>query len=126
MDPLLTQVNWLAVIVGAVGAFALGMLWFGPIFGKAWAAGSHNIAPPRRLPVMAMLAQAIGTFLMALAIGATETQQALVTALVVILGFAALQLGGGLFSQKSPAAALIDGGFVVAMGVVMIAAQAIL
>ena len=125
MDPMLTHVNWLAVITGAVAAFALGMLWFGPIFGNAWAAGSHNIAPPPRPPLMAMAAQAIGTFLMALAIGAAETQQALITAIVIILGIAALQLGGALFSQKSSAAALIDAGFVVAMGVVMIVAQAI-
>ncbi|MEO6298596.1 MAG: DUF1761 domain-containing protein [Paracoccaceae bacterium] len=126
MDPMLTNLNWPAVIVGAVAAFALGMVWFGPIFGKAWATGSHGITPPSRLPLGAMAAQAVGTFLMAVVIGATETQQALVTAILVILGFAALQLGGGLFSQKSPVAALIDAGFVVAMGVVMIAAQAIL
>ena len=64
-------------------------------------------------------------FLMALLIGATETLQDLPTALVAILAIAGLQLGGALFSQKSTAAALVDGGFVVAMGVVMIAALAV-
>ena len=73
-----------------------------------------------------MAAQLIGTFLMALAIGATETVQDLPAAVVLILAIAALQFGGSLFSQKSTGAAVIDGGFVVAMGVVMIAAQAIL
>jgi hypothetical protein len=28
--------NWLAVIIAAVGAFAIGFLWFGPLFGKKW------------------------------------------------------------------------------------------
>jgi hypothetical protein len=30
-------VNWWAVIVAAVATFILGMLWYGPLFGKVWA-----------------------------------------------------------------------------------------
>ena len=126
MQTMLSSVNWLAVLVGTAAAFTLGMFWFGQIFGKAWSAGSHNITPPASLPLGAMAAQLIGTFLMALAIGATATVQDLPTAVVLILAIAALQYGGSLFSQKNQAAALIDGGFVVAIGVVMIAAQALL
>ena len=126
MTTLLSNVNWLAVIVGTVLSFGLGMVWFGQIFGKVWAAGSHNLSRPESLPLAAMLAQLTGTFLLALVIGATETIQDLPTAIVAILAFAALQLGGSLFSQKSTAAALVDGSFVVAMGVVMIGAQAVL
>lgn len=126
MTTLLTQVNWLAVLVGTVAAYALGIVWFGKLFGTVWARGSHDIKPPATLPFAAMSVQLAGTFLMALLIGATETVQDLPTALVAILAIAALQFGGGLFSQKSPGAALVEGGFVVAMGVVMIAAQAIL
>lgn len=29
-------VNWLAVVVAALSGFAIGSLWYGPIFGKAW------------------------------------------------------------------------------------------
>ena len=29
-------INWWAVLVATVAAFALGGLWYGPIFGKAW------------------------------------------------------------------------------------------
>ena len=126
MTTLLSNVNWLAVIVGTVLSFGLGMVWFGQIFGKIWATGSHGITPPDSLPLGAMLAQFIGTFLLALVVGATETIQDLPTALVAILGFAALQLGGSLFSQKSTGAALVDGGFILAMGVVMIGAQGVL
>ena len=118
--------NWLAVLAGTVAARALGMVWCGEIFGRAWAAESHNVTPPVTPPLAAMAVQLVGTFLMALLIGVTETVQDLPTAVVAILGIAALQLGGSLFSQKSMGAALVDGGFVVAMGVVMIAAQALL
>ncbi len=126
MTTLISNVNWPAVLMGTVLSFALGMFWFGQIFGNAWAAGSHDITPPAKLPFAAMIAQLIGTFLMALVIGATEAVQDLPTGLAIILAIATLQLGGALFSQKSTAAALIDSGFVVAMGVLMIGAQAVL
>lgn len=30
--------NWIAVIVAALVAFAVGGIWYGPLFGKAWMA----------------------------------------------------------------------------------------
>ena len=32
------QVNYLAVVLAAIANMAVGFLWFGPIFGKAWIA----------------------------------------------------------------------------------------
>jgi hypothetical protein len=122
MEPL----NWIAVLAGTVVAFGLGMLWFGPIFGTAWAKGSHDIQPPDRPPLTAMALQLAGTFLLALVIGLTAQTNALGTAIAAILAMAVLQLAGGLFSQKSAAAALIDAGYIIAMGAIMIAAQGLL
>ena len=34
-----SAINWIAVIVAAVAFFALGAIWYGPIFGKAWQKG---------------------------------------------------------------------------------------
>lgn len=34
-----SAINWLAVIVAAVAFFALGALWYGPLFGKKWQKG---------------------------------------------------------------------------------------
>ena len=33
---VLSDLNWLAIIVATVMSFALGFLWYGPVFGKAW------------------------------------------------------------------------------------------
>jgi len=33
-------INWLAVVVAAASTFALGGLWYGPVFGKLWMAAS--------------------------------------------------------------------------------------
>ncbi len=32
-----SSVNWLAVLVAALAAFAVGFVWYGPLFGKKWA-----------------------------------------------------------------------------------------
>ncbi|MGB3177247.1 MAG: DUF1761 domain-containing protein [Albidovulum sp.] len=122
MEPL----NWTAVAAGTVVAFGLGMLWFGPLFGKAWAQGSHGIQPPARPPLAAMAVQLAGTFMLAIVIGLTAQTSALGTALAAIAAATFLHFAGGLFSQKSLSAALIDGSYIVAMGVIMIAAQGLL
>lgn len=126
MDEILMDVNWTAVIAGTFVAYGLGFLWYGPVFGKTWAAGSHGISPPTRLPIVAMVLQLVGTFLMAWVIGATATINALATAVFVILSIASLLTAGSLYGQKSTVAAMIDGGFIVVMGVVMILFQGVL
>ena len=68
----------------------------------------------------------LGTFLMAWLVGATATINALGTAIMLILATAGFQTSSSLFSQKTTAAALIDGGIIIVMGVVMIAAQGLL
>lgn len=124
MDEILTTVNWTAVLVGAALALGLGMLWFGPLFGKAWAAGSHNIQAPERMPMGALGLQVAGTFLMSWTIGALATIGALQAAIIAILAIASLSAAGSLFSLKTTRAALIDGGFVLAAGALMIGSHA--
>lgn len=119
------NLNWLAVLIGTAVAFGLGMVWFGPLFGKVWAKGSHDIQPPARPPALAMAAQFLGTFALALVIGLTATINALGTALLAIAALALLLFAGGLFSQKTFGAAAVEGSFALAMGAVMIAAQAL-
>jgi hypothetical protein len=30
------HVNWLAILVAALAGLAVGGIWYGPLFGKAW------------------------------------------------------------------------------------------
>jgi predicted membrane protein len=32
------EVDWIAVVAAGISAFALGGIWYGPLFGKAWQA----------------------------------------------------------------------------------------
>ena len=119
--------NWGAVALGTVAAFGLGMVWFGPLmFGKAWAYGSHNIRAPSKPPVAAMVLQFAGTLVLALVVGITETDNAIFAAIGAILAVALIVAGMDLFSKKSARATVIDTGYIVTAGVLMIAAQAML
>ncbi|MBV7379759.1 DUF1761 domain-containing protein [Maritimibacter dapengensis] len=119
--------NWGAVALGTVLAFGLGMIWFSPrMFGKTWSAGSHNIQPPDSPPVAAMVFQLLATALLAVVIGMTETAGAIGTAVAMILTVALFVAGMDLFSQKSGRATLVDAGYILAGGLLMIAAQAVL
>lgn len=120
------EINWLATGTGIAAGIAMSFLWYGPLFGKACATGSHNITPPARLPVVALATHIMSVVALGLVIGITATTDALFTALAAILAAAGFQLAGGLFSQKSTAAALIDGGLVLAIGAAMILAQGLL
>ena len=121
------MLNWPAVALGTVLAFGLGMLWFSPkMFGKAWSEGSHNIQPPESPPVLAMVLQLLATILLAVVVGMTATDDALGTALAAIFAVALFVGGMDLFSQKSGKATMVDAGYVVVAGALMIFAQGIL
>jgi len=126
MTELYINVNWLAVITGAVGAFALGGLWYSnKLFGEKWAQGSH-IKPVDGHPVFALIVQGIGTFLMAWVIGIAIGAGAWLVSVLVVLTIATVMAGGCLFSQKSNYAVLTESGFVVANGIIMLVCQAVL
>ncbi len=123
----ISALNWPAVIAGTLAAFGLGMIWFRPmLFGWAWAAGSHNLRPPASPPLLAMAAQFLGTFALALVVGMTETAGAIGTAIFAILAVSLTVAGMDLFSQKSGRATLIDASYILAGGVLMILAQGLL
>lgn len=123
VDPL----NWTAVIVGTIAAFLFGWLFYSPkMLGRTWAVGSRiSPEPPETMPWMAMILQLVALFVLALVVGMTAQTHALATAIVAILAGAALVMAQDAFSQKSTAAIMIDGGFVVLAGAIMIVCQGI-
>lgn len=128
MGEITANVNWLAVIIGAVLAYVLGWLWYSPrMFGTKWAEGvGVELGSASSMPVAAMVMQAIGTFLLAWVVGVTAANDALLTFILIIVTFAVLLFAGGLFTKKSSYANNVDVGFIVAMAVVMFVVQAIL
>lgn len=128
MGEITTNVNWIATVVGAVIAFALGWLWYSPkLFGEKWAQGVRisfdDTAAP---PLMAMLMQAIATFLLAWVVAVTAVNDALLTIILITLAIVAMVISGGLFAQKNRYAIATEAGYIVAMVVVMIICQAVI
>ena len=126
MIELSEGVNWLAVIVGFIAAYALGMLWYSPkLFGNAWCKGCGIEVDydNQALPKLAMLIQAIGTFLFSWLVGITAASDALLTILLVGVTLALLIASAGLYAKKSSDAVIIEATYVIAMLVIMIICQ---
>ncbi|MCC6278550.1 MAG: DUF1761 domain-containing protein [Oligoflexia bacterium] len=61
-------INFYAILASIGAGMVFGFLWYGPIFGKAWAKGmglSSSFAPSKKQMQKAMVLQVIGLFLMA-------------------------------------------------------------
>lgn len=126
MEEIVTGVNWLAVIVGFVLAFGLGWLWFSPkLFGKKWAEG-NGLDPngPDKMPMNAMITQAIGTFLLAWVVGVTAKNDAILTIILIAVTMAVLNSASSMFTNKGTYVRNVDAGFTVAMVVLMIIVHA--
>lgn len=117
------DVNWTAVIVGAVLAYLLGWAWYSQkMFGRGWVADNNlDMNKPGRYGMwLPMLAQAGATFLLAWVIGVTEKSDDLPFAILIALTIAGLMKAGGLFVGKSKRVIIIETGYVLAMVVVML------
>ena len=127
MIEITANVNWLATIVGAVLAFLLGWLWYSPkLFGTKWAEGVGINLDGSGPSAIAMVLQIAGTFLLAWVIGVTAANNALFTTILIVITIVCLLVASGFFCQKSRYAIATEGSFIVAMAVIMVAAQGIL
>jgi hypothetical protein len=127
MEELLTGVAWTPVIVGAVLAYLFGWLWYSPkMFALKWVEGV-GIAPTDTSPVViAMITQAVGTFLLAWLVGITAASNSLATMILIAITIGTLTKANGLFCKKSHYAIATETGFVYAMVIVMILVHALL
>ena len=128
MGELTEGINLLAVMVGTVLSFILGWLWYSPLlFVKKWMEGINvKPDPDAKIPVGPLVAQLIGTFLLAWLVGIAAAHNALATIVLIVVTIIVLTIANGMFASKSNNAIVIEAGFIGAMAVVMIAVQAIL
>ena len=80
----LAALNWWAILVATVAAFALGGLWYGPLFGKPWMAAIGKTAEELPTPPMPFVISFFAALLTCL----------VMAALMQALGIGTL--GGGL------------------------------
>lgn len=92
----LEGLNWLAVIVAAIVYFVVGFVWYGPLFGKQWAAGmgmdTSDMKPePMKLGLVALMGLFVSIALAALlnATATADLASALVRTFLAWAGFVA-------------------------------------
>ena len=125
MTEITANVNWIAVIIGAIVAFILGWLWYSPkLFGAKWAEGvGLSLEDTSKPCATAMITQAIATLFLSWVVGITAAHNALLTIILITITIVLLMIAGSLFSQKSAFAIATEAGFVIAMVVIMIIVQ---
>ena len=96
---LLGDVDWLAVILGALAYFVIGAIWYAPpVFGKAWMAaggipdmrGSGQSPGPAiyAVPLLGSILSAVALGMIALATATDTIGEGIVLGLIVGIGFA--------------------------------------
>ena len=104
--------NYLAVLVAAIAAYAVGALWYGPLFGKSWRA-LMNMAPGpmggrysmTQAMAMGFVATLVLCFVLAIFEGALGVSTALGGAVLgawLWLGFVATTLASSVFYESRP------------------------
>lgn len=111
------MVNYLGVLVAAVAAFAVGALWYGPLFGRQWRMlmnySEGHAGTPLGGQGISMMSAMIGGFVATLilvyvfaimmhALGLQTVGEALWYAVFVALGFIATTMANGIFYERRP------------------------
>lgn len=114
----MATINWLAVVAASLSAFALGGIWYGPLFKRAWchAAGMDPCSAPAH-PARAFGAAFVASFIAAAAFAwiigpAPGLRMAVIDG--VVAGFALVAASFAInyaFAQRSLTLWLIDGGY---------------
>ena len=123
-------INWFAVIVAAVSAFALGAVWYGPLFGKRWQTltqlSDEDLADANMAMVFGtsfvltlIISFALAAMIVAV-LPAPNLVNGLLLGLEMSLVFVATSFGiNYLFARQPMALYGIDVGYMVAMFVLM-------
>jgi hypothetical protein len=113
-----STINWLAVIVAALAAFPLGMLWYGPLFMKPWMAetgvteAQGRAANPLKLYGTVLILNLVAATSLAMFIGANDWHFGLFAGFMTGLTFVATGLGVTyLFEFRSLKLWLINAGY---------------
>ena len=115
--------HWLAILAAGVAGFVIGGIWYGPLFGKAWAKARG--LDPETLKASANMVQIFGTSFVLNLIAAFmldhlyQTYDAplgfhhsLVIAAIIGFGFIATSIGVNyLFARLSRGLFVIDAGY---------------
>ncbi len=123
----LSGLNWLAILVATVAGFALGGLWYGPLFGDAWLSAlgktADQIQPSPTPFVISFFTALITAIVLAMFISALNISTlggGVVIGLLVGIGFIATAMASdSAFGDTGVNLWLIQSGYRVLYSVLM-------
>lgn len=115
------EMNWIAVVSAALAGFAIGGIWYGPLFGKAWQRESglsdesiKGVNMARIFSLVALL-NLVAAFVLGHVLATYDNPDLYVSTIIgggIGLGFIATSLGVNyLFALKSLKLYLIDASY---------------
>lgn len=121
MQETIINISWLVVFISFTVSYLLGWFWYSDaLFGKGWRDGI-GISPDDNSSMLpAMIAQAIGTFLLALMVMFFVKIQFVLAVIFFAITLSLILISNGLFTQKSKYAIAVEVGYILAMNVVMV------
>ena len=126
MLELMQNLSWVAVIAGTVTAFVAGWIWYSPLlFGDQWADGL-DVHMGNRIPIVPMVCQVAGLFLLSLFVGVSIDVSALVILILGALAFLLLGFSGESFAGHPMAVRLINAGYWVLALMVLLLVHALI
>ena len=124
---LLDSINYLAILVAAIAAFAVGALWYGALFSSAWIKAVGKPREQLGQPAPAMIVSFVGYFLLAFMtavvqfwVGVVSPGQGIAVAIMLWLGFSITSFAPGImYTGASRKLLWIDGGHLLAAFIVV-------
>lgn len=120
----MVQVNWLAILVCGIASMVVGFVWYGPLFGKRWAALTGwteqkiRSLPQNNMPVtygLAFVLLILAAFVLANVLKlaqATTIADGLLAGFATWLGFVATTMGVNELFERTPLSLLaINAGY---------------
>lgn len=116
MGMILSNANWIAVIITLVAGMGLGFFWYNPKFptGKMWAEGVGVSGESDNMPMMGMALNTLGILMLALLSGSMGFSMAI----FVIVTFGVFLSAGYIFAGKSLNVGIVHTGYWLAIWVV--------
>lgn len=124
---ILTELNWVEILVATIAGFAIGGVWYGPLFGNAWVAAlgkkpeDIEASPlPFIVSFVTALITAVVLAMMVQALGITTAYGGLYLGLAVGAGFIATAMASdAAFCGWGLRLFLIQAGYRVTYSIVM-------
>lgn len=125
MSELTSDINWVAVVVGAVLSYLAGWLWYSPrLFGERWA-NAANVTYSKTPPAATMAMHFGGMVLLSWFVGVMAREGLLATTILLTVAGAVLGYATDGYLKIKTDGKLINAGYWIAMIAIMVIVQAL-